>query len=193
MVSQEIIIPPKLNKGDTVGIISPSSPIPPDARKQFEIGIKILHELGLNTKIGKHVFDQYYYSAGKDGDRLADFTDMWNDPEVNMILMTQGGTTCSRLLDKINYQTIKNNPKIFSGISDGTILLNAIFAKTGLITFHGPDLIWTFGFPISTFIKENIMKTNSTIINMVRVLLNFQHLPFLKALRYIFLVGLEEL
>ena len=155
----KIIKPKKLNKGDTVGIISPSEPITDDLREQFDKGLLALKRLGLKVKLGEHVFDQYYYNAGTKEHRIKDFNEMWNDSEVKMILMSQGGETANHLLDGIDYEMIRNNPKIFAGISDGTTLLNAIFARTGLVTYHGPDLVWIFGRNITQPFRENFIKT----------------------------------
>jgi muramoyltetrapeptide carboxypeptidase len=105
------------------------------------------------------VFDRHFYSAGSRKARLEDFNDMWLDPEVKMILMSIGGSTAMQLLDGIDYGAIRRNPKIFAGISDGTTLLTAIHARTGLVAYHGPDLVFTFGLPMSEPIRENIHKT----------------------------------
>lgn len=153
------IKPKKIQKGDTVGVISPSEPITKDLRKQFNDGVLALQKMGLKVKLGKHVFDQYYYNAGTRENRIKDFNNIWKDPEVKMILMSQGGETANHLLDGIDYEMIGNNPKIFAGISDGTTLLNAIFAKTGLVTYHGPDLVWTFGRKITKSFRKNFIKT----------------------------------
>ena len=155
----KIIKPKKLNREDTVGIISPSEPITDDLKEQFNKGLLALEKLGLKVKLGKYVFDQYYYNAGTREHRIKDFNDIWNDSKVKMILMSQGGETANHLLDGIDYEMIRNNPKIFSGISDGTTLLNAVFAKTGLVTYHGPDLVWAFGRNITQPFKENFIKT----------------------------------
>lgn len=155
----KIIKPQKLQKGDVVGIISPSEPITEDLRKQFDAGVTALEQFGLKVKLGQHVFDQYFYNAGTREARLEDFHAMWKDPEVKMILMSQGGETANHLLNGIDYASIKRHPKIFAGISDGTTLLNAIFSKTGLITYHGPDLVWTFGRKITKLHRENFVKT----------------------------------
>ncbi|MFX1470803.1 MAG: LD-carboxypeptidase [Promethearchaeota archaeon] len=155
----KILKPPKLKKGDFVGIIAPSAPIYGDQKQNFERGIQTLQQLGLKVKYTKHIHDRYYYMAGTRETRIDDFNNMWSDPEIKMVLMTQGGQVANHLLDGINYEKIKKNPKIFAGISDGTTLLNAIFSKTGLVTYHGPDLLWTFGFEITPSIKDNIVKT----------------------------------
>lgn len=152
------IIPKRLKKGDTVGIVSPSGRVR-NRLGQFKRGVKKLKEMGLKVKYSKHVFDEYYYSAGTRDIRLNDFHRIWSDPKVKMVLMSQGGYTANQLLDGLDYGMIKKNPKIFAGISDGTTLLNAIYAKTGLVTYHGPDLMWTFGLSMPSLIEENIKKT----------------------------------
>lgn len=151
--------PERIKEGDTVGVFSPSWPVTPDVRNQFDRGIESLKALGLKVKIARHALGQYYYSAGTREDRLEDLHRLWHDPEVKMLLMAQGGSTAMHLLDGIDYELLRENPKIIAGISDGTALLNAIYAKTGLITFHGPDLMWTFGLDISPKVEENITKT----------------------------------
>ena len=154
-----IIKPKPLKLGSTVGIVSPSEPVTPGLRAQFDAGVSALKEFGLKVKIGKHVFDQHFYSAGTREDRITDFNQMWADPEVEMILMSQGGETANHLLNGIDYEMIQANPKIFAGISDGTTLLNAIFAKTGLVTYHGPELIWLLGRGMSKPFKDNFKAT----------------------------------
>ncbi len=156
----ETIKPKKLQKGDVVGIVSPSSPILPELKKNFEQGVKTLEEeFGLKVKYTERIFDKYFYNAGTREARIKEFNEVWADPEVKMVLMSLGGHTANHLLDGIDYEMIKNNPKIFAGISDGTTLLNPIFTKTGLITYHGPDLIFTFGQSMTQQIKENIWQT----------------------------------
>jgi len=156
----QTIKPKKLKQGDMVGIVSPSSPIPEELKKQFYEGVRVLEEeFGLRVKYTERVFDKYFYNAGTREARIKEFNEVWADPEVKMVLMSIGGYTANHLLDGIDYEMIKNNPKIFAGISDGTTLLNPIFAKTGLITYHGPDLLFTFGQSITTQIKENIKQT----------------------------------
>ena len=155
----KIIKPKKLQKGDTVIIVSPSGAIPDELKKQFSDGIKFLESLGLKVKIGKNVFKRYYYSAGTVEERLNDIHGAFADESVKAVIMSIGGKSANQLLDKLDYDLIRKNPKIFCGISDGTTLLNPIFSKTGLITYHGPDLIFGFGLPMPPTIKENLIKT----------------------------------
>lgn len=155
----KLIKPKKLALGDFVGIISPSEPVTQNLRGQFDAAVIALESFGLMTKFGSHVFDQDYYSAGTRKARIEDFNTIWQDPEVKMVLMSQGGETANHLLDGIDYEAIRANPKIFAGISDGTTLLNAVFAKTGLVTYHGPDLLWTFGRNMTKPYRNNFLKT----------------------------------
>ncbi|MCP4354666.1 MAG: LD-carboxypeptidase [Proteobacteria bacterium] len=147
-----------LKKGDTVGIIAPSQPVG-GCKDMFDNGVKTLEEMGLKVKVGKNVFKQNFYNAGTIEERLSDIHDMYKDKEVKAILMALGGTTANNLLDCLDYSLIKQNPKMFLGISDGTTLLNAIHAETGQVTYHGPDLCFTFGLPMSYTIKKNIEDT----------------------------------
>jgi len=167
MENLKIIKPKKLQKGDAVGIISPSSPIPEELHEQFFKGVRVLEkEFGLKVKYTERVFNKYFYNAGTREARIREFNEIWADPEIKMVLMSIGGYTANHLLDGIDYEMIKNNPKIFVGISDGTTLLNPIFAKTGLITYHGADLLFTFSLPMAEQIRENIYQTfftNGTI------------------------------
>jgi muramoyltetrapeptide carboxypeptidase len=84
---------------------------------------------------------------------------MIRDSEIKMILFSQGGCAANHLLDRIDYALIRENPKIISGISDGTTLLNPIFQRAGLITFHGPDLLWTFGRDFTSRVLANTLDT----------------------------------
>ncbi len=131
-----IIKPPHLRKGDTVGIIAPSSP--PFEQGDLEFTFEWLQKLGFRYKIGKHILDCYSDMAGHDQERLADFHSMWADREVQAILPVRGGNGCARLLPLIDFELIRNNPKIFIGYSDLTALINPIQQQTGLVTFHGP-------------------------------------------------------
>ncbi len=155
----KIIKPKKLQKGDTVMIISPSGGVPKELMGQFNDGIKFLENLGLKVKIGKNALGRHYYSAGTVEERLSDIHEAFGNKKIKAVIMSIGGSTANNLLDGLDFELIKRNPKIFLGISDGTTLLDPIFSKTGLITYHGPDLIFTFGLPMSPIIKENLVKT----------------------------------
>lgn len=130
-----ILKPFRLQKGDTIGLISPANQITP---KEVEAVIDFLSQKGFSTKLGKHIFDQYGYLAGKDEARAWDVNQMFADNSVKGILTLRGGWGCNRILPLLNYELIRRYPKVIMGYSDITSLLLAISSRTGLITFHGP-------------------------------------------------------
>lgn len=129
------MIAKRLNYGDTIGLISPAGPDNPDNIKK---SISFLKSLGFNVKEGKHIYDRYGYLAGKDEDRASDLMNMFLDKSVDMVLCVRGGYGTMRILPLIDFNVIKENPKIFAGFSDITTLLNSISLKCNLITFHSP-------------------------------------------------------
>lgn len=131
----------KLEKGDTIGVISPAFA---QDSESIDNGINFLKSLGYNVKKGNHIYDRWGYFAGRDKDRAQDLKDMLLDGEVNMILCNRGGYGTSRILPYIPVNLFKDNPKIIAGFSDVTILLNWVFQQTGLITFHSPMVTSNF-------------------------------------------------
>jgi len=134
-LGQSLIYPKRIRKGDTVGVITPSSPLVDDAG--YDIAAANFNALGLRIKWGGNVGKKNGYLAGTDEERLADIHQMFNDPEVKAIICLRGGSGAARLLDRIDYPLIARNPKIFMGYSDITAFHQAIHTQTGLVTFHG--------------------------------------------------------
>jgi muramoyltetrapeptide carboxypeptidase len=137
-----MIKPERLKKGDTVAVIAPASP---PNKKNLVRGLKFINELGLNYKLGKSVYHEYGYLAGNDDERLADLQEMFLDEDVKGIFCAGGGYGTARIASSIDYEVIRNNPKVFWGYSDITFLHTAIRQKTGLVTFHGPMLASDIG------------------------------------------------
>lgn len=129
--------PPRIRPGDTIGLMIPSSANwdPMD----IDILLEALAALGLKGKLGRHVFDRYGYLAGRDEDRAADLNAMFRDPEVKAIHCIRGGWGAARLLPLLDFDSIARHPKALIGYSDITALLLALHARTGLVTFHGPN------------------------------------------------------
>lgn len=132
-----LIKPQKLQKGDYVGVIAPASPTNPELLKK---AIVYLEELGLRVKIGRNVYNEYGYLAGRDKERLADLHEMFADKEVKAIVCSNGGYGTARIAANLDYDLIRRNPKVFWGYSDITFLHNSIRQKSDLVTFHGPML-----------------------------------------------------
>ncbi|MGB3511603.1 MAG: LD-carboxypeptidase [Microcoleaceae cyanobacterium] len=133
---QPILKPPRLKVGDTVALVSPASMVFKNELKYINM---ILGQLGLKVKVATHTLDQYGYLAGKDIDRATDINTMFADDEVQALITTRGGWGSSRILPLLDYNVIRQNPKIIIGYSDITALLLAIYARSGLVTFHGPS------------------------------------------------------
>lgn len=118
-------------------------------------GIAYLESLGYKVKLGSYVVNTYGYLAGKDAQRAEDFNRMFYDNEVDVVFCTRGGYGSPRLLSKIDYHRIKQNPKIFVGYSDITALQLALFAKTGLVTFSGPMVAVEMAKGIDSFTEKH--------------------------------------
>ncbi|MFQ5674840.1 MAG: LD-carboxypeptidase [bacterium] len=144
--------PPKLQKGQTIGVIAPASPADPERLTQ---GIRYLESLGYQVKPGQHLRKVYGYLAGGDRARLDDLNRMFADDEVHAVFCTRGGYGTVRLLDFVDYECIKENPKLLVGYSDITALQLALFRKTGLITLSGPMVAAEMGRGIEDFTERH--------------------------------------
>lgn len=132
----KVLLPRHLSPGDTIGLISPAGAI--YESEPYAIAIESLQAMGLKVKEGKHLRDRYGHLAGSDEDRAKALNNMFKDDSIQAIIAVRGGSGSARILDMIDYDAIAKNPKIFIGYSDITALHTAIYAKTGLVTFHGP-------------------------------------------------------
>lgn len=132
-----LIKPPRLQPGDGVGIISPAGAT--FQEDDLNIVIEAIQALKLVPKVGQHALARYGYLAGKDSDRAADINQFFADDSIALVLPIRGGWGSARLLPYLDYDLIRRHPKIICGFSDITSLLLAIYAKTGLVTFHAPN------------------------------------------------------
>jgi muramoyltetrapeptide carboxypeptidase len=135
-IPAKIVKPRALRKGDTVGIIAPSSTLFQEGELEFTY--QWLQKLGLKWKLGKHLFERYSEYAGSDEARAEDLMNIWCDPEVDGVLPLRGGNGAPRLLPLIDFEMLAKNPKMFVGYSDLTALLTTIHQRTGLVCFYGP-------------------------------------------------------
>jgi len=137
-----IVKPPRLRLGDTVGLIAPANAT--FLQVELDLARETLEALGLRVKAGAHLLDRYGYLAGRDADRAADVNALFADRDVRAVLALRGGWGSARLLPHLDYAAIRRHPKVLMGYSDVTALLNAVHARTGLVTFHGPVGISTW-------------------------------------------------
>jgi len=126
--------PKKLNKSDKVALISPSGFA---TKENINIAIENIKSLGLKVFHTDRIFAKHGYLAGTDEQRLADLHEAFENDEIKAIFCIRGGYGATRLLEKINYDIIRKNPKILVGFSDITALHSAFLQKTGLTAIHG--------------------------------------------------------
>ncbi|MEM9650320.1 MAG: LD-carboxypeptidase, partial [Bacteroidota bacterium] len=160
------ILPKRLKKGDTIGLIAPGYAVKPEVLKEMK---DTLADMGFVPFHTDRILGNHGYFSNTDEERATDLNAMFADPKIDAILCARGGYGCTRIMHMINYDTIKSNPKILVGFSDITALLNGIYKETGLITFHGP-----VGSTLNdTYSKEQLRKTlqrprqSQTIDNVV--------------------------
>ena len=133
------MIPEKLKVGDEVRVIAPSRSMAMLGQDCIELATKRLEELGLKVTFGKHVMEtDPDYGATSIEARVEDMMDAFKDKNVKAILTVIGGFNSNQILDYLDYDVIKENPKIFCGFSDITALLDSIYAKTGVAMYYGP-------------------------------------------------------
>lgn len=132
------IFAPELVRGDEVRVIAPAMSLKNISQDNINIATQTLELLGLNVTFGKHVNEQDIFGSSSIQSRLDDLHEAFSDKNVKAILPVIGGWNSNQLLSYIDYDLIKRNPKFFCGYSDITALQNAIYHKTGLITYSGP-------------------------------------------------------
>jgi muramoyltetrapeptide carboxypeptidase len=153
--NEALIKPPRVRPGDRVGLVSPATAA--FGTESTRIWVDALESLGLDVVLGDHYFDQHGYFAGEDEARASDINAFFRDPTIKMIF-ARGGWGAPRLLPLLDYDMIRENPKVLLGYSDATALITAVHVKTGLVTFHGPS-------PLNVFSAEHFR----------RVIMNGEH------------------
>ncbi len=133
------IFPNKLVAGDEVRVIAPALSLKMISQDNINHAIGVLQSIGLKVTFGKHVNEEDIFNSSSIQSRLEDLHEAFQDKNVKAILAVIGGSNSNQMLRYINYDLIKSNPKIFCGYSDITALQNAIYQKTGLVTYSGPQ------------------------------------------------------
>jgi len=128
-----------LKQGDIIGIVAPSRPIY-NIKKEISEGIKNIQSRGFLVKKSKFLNKKDYYSAGTAEQRVSDLHEMFLDQKIKAIICATGGASTSQLLEDLDFDLIKNNPKIFMGYSNITALLLSINKKANIATFYGPNI-----------------------------------------------------
>jgi len=131
------LLPVPLARGDTVALVSPSSAT--DERISLQLAREVMEALGFRVRTGEHYAARHGHLAGSDAARAADLNAAFADRDVKAVIAVRGGSGAARLLPLLDYDAIRANPKVLLGYSDITALHCAIGARTGLVTFHGPN------------------------------------------------------
>lgn len=131
----DLIKPPALRKGDTIGIVAPSSSIEAD---KLDAGVAVLRDYGFNVQIHPQTLARERQSAGSPREKAAALHEMFLSPDVKAIIGARGGNQVAMALGSIDFSILRANPKIYMGFSDSTALQAALWSKAGLSSVHGP-------------------------------------------------------
>ena len=162
------MIPSRLNKGDTIGVCALCNPIIDDNIEELDRAIKIMTEKGFRIELGKNIYSNTLGYASTPQEKAEDLNSMFSNPEIKAIWNAKGGFNSLPILDYLDFDIIKNNPKIFIGYSDTDTITNVIAEKTGLVTFWGTNFK-TIATDETTFSIENslnrLMNNNLELAN----------------------------
>lgn len=162
------MIPEKLKNGDEIRIIAPSRSMVVLKDEVINLAKANLEKIGFKVSFGKNIlkYENEYFKCATIQDRIEDLMDAFTDKNVKAILTATGGYNVNQILDYIDYEIIKKNPKIICGFSDITALLNAIYTKTELLTFVGLQFFnfgMKYGLDYSIKYFEKILMTDEEI------------------------------
>jgi muramoyltetrapeptide carboxypeptidase len=132
-----VIAPPRLRKGDRIGVVAPSGPV---LRRHVAKGARALERAGFRVSVARHVFDRRGHLAGEDRTRVDDLNRMLRDPDIRCVLMARGGYGAMRIAADVDWRAMRRDPKIFAGFSDATFLHLGFATHAGVRTLHGPNL-----------------------------------------------------
>lgn len=125
----------RLKKGDTIGLIAPGYAL---SAESLQKAIETVRKMGFVPYHTARIIGNYGYFSNTDEERAKDLNEMFANPKIDGIICARGGYGCTRIMQMIDYEIIKNNPKVLIGFSDITTLLNAFYKEVGLVCFHGP-------------------------------------------------------
>lgn len=157
----QLIKPKYLQKGDTIGVVSPSAPLAGLVPHRVKKGIRMLEKLNFKVKLGKHALKVTGYTAGSSKERARDINNFFKDKNIKAIFSFTGGNHSNQILKYLDFDLIKKNPKIFLGYSDVTVLQFAFYTQANLVSFYGPAVLIQFAEnpEIFSYTKEYFGKT----------------------------------
>ena len=134
-----MIIANKIKPGDTIGVVAPSNPIIGDNIEELKKAKEILEKDGFKVIFSKNIFSNTNRYTATAKEKAEDINEMFKNKEVKMIWCAKGGNNSNSVFEYLDYEAIKENPKIICGYSDITSLTNIIHEKTGLVPFSGTN------------------------------------------------------
>ncbi len=132
------MVPERLRKGDTIGLIAPSSSVDKEDLEIINKSILLMESSGFRVKFAKNALANTLGYGATAKEKAEDINEMFEDSDVKAIFAISGGFNSNTTFEYLDYDRIKIHPKIICGFSDTTSILNMIYTKTGLVTFHGP-------------------------------------------------------
>jgi len=157
--------PKHLQKGNIIGTVSPSSPMAGLLPHRTMRGVKMLEKLGFVVKNGEHAFNISQHTAGSPKERADDINNFFKDETIKAIISFIGGNHSNQILEHLDFGLIMNNPKIFMGYSDTTVIHFALHTQSSLVSFYGPSVLTQFAenpkiFPYTEeYFKKAIMSS----------------------------------
>lgn len=152
------VLPAGLKRGATLGVVSPSDAPAPERMDQLAAGSRAIEAIGLHVELAPHALSNELGYAARPRDKATDINAMFARSDVQAIMCSQGGATSNATLPFLDLDMIRRHPKPFIGMSDITVLLNAITAATGLVTFHGGDVMWGWGRQVHPYDQQQFVE-----------------------------------
>lgn len=137
----ELVKPYRLKTGHTIRIVAPASNMKSLAKPVIDTGVRNLEKLGFNVEIHPHIFRSYKGTGGTPKERAESLMEAFTDESVDGIMCCWGGFNSNDIIDYLDYETIRKNPKTFIGYSDITILNTVLYKEAKLVNYQGPALI----------------------------------------------------
>lgn len=134
-----MIIPERLKKGDKIGVVAPSDPVIGKNIEEIKRAKEIIEDLGYKVTFSEHLFSNTNEYSASPQEKAQDINQMFKNKEIKMIWCAKGGENSNTIFEYLDYEMIKQNPKIICGYSDITSITNMISEKTGLITYSGTN------------------------------------------------------
>jgi muramoyltetrapeptide carboxypeptidase len=153
-----------LRTGDTVMLVSPSGPAP---RERVDRGIEILESFGLKVRVGEGALDRHGYFGGTDAIRLAGLNAAFRDPDARAVICIRGGYGAQRIVDSLDADAVRADPKVLAGFSDITALQLAVYRIAGLASVHSPMVAWNAertGAASIESLRLALMSTSPTVV-----------------------------